>query len=111
MIGESSVLMYVRFICSTLSTRRDSARSLHREVSLGSLVTPRHHLRSKFLYRSDGASSSKSGKFGDPDYESTLIKWYDELESDEDEEAPEDLVQNDDSLSEIDMDEGNKEDD
>ncbi|KAL3288366.1 hypothetical protein HHI36_002814 [Cryptolaemus montrouzieri] len=54
------------------------------------------------------ASSSKSVKFGDPDYESTLIKWYDELESDEGVEAPEDLVQNNDSSSKIDMDEGNE---
>ncbi|KAL3279067.1 hypothetical protein HHI36_016581 [Cryptolaemus montrouzieri] len=50
-------------------------------------------------------------KFGDPDYELTLIKWYDELESDEGEKAPEDLVQHNDSTSEIDMDEGNEEED
>ncbi|KAL3265699.1 hypothetical protein HHI36_009902 [Cryptolaemus montrouzieri] len=43
-----------------------------------------------------------------PDYEWTLIQWYDEIKSDEGEEAPEDLVQNDDSSSEIDMDEGNE---
>ncbi|KAL3279655.1 hypothetical protein HHI36_017161 [Cryptolaemus montrouzieri] len=56
-------------------------------------------------------SSSKSVKFGDPEYESTLIKWYDELEIEEGEEAPKDLVQHDDSSSENDMDEGNEEED
>ncbi|KAL3269265.1 hypothetical protein HHI36_008344, partial [Cryptolaemus montrouzieri] len=54
------------------------------------------------------ASSFKCVKFGNPYYALTLIKWYNEIESDEGEEAAEDSVQNDDSSSEIDMDEGNE---
>ncbi|KAL3281790.1 hypothetical protein HHI36_004991 [Cryptolaemus montrouzieri] len=48
--------------------------------------------------------------FGDPEYKSTLVKCYDELKSDGGDETP-DIVQNDDSSSEIDMNEGNEEED